>query len=194
LRYGVAKGASEHLVLTAHAAGTIPCTIVRPGDVYGPGSRAWLIEPLKLVRARSLILPDHGNGRFSPVYIDDLLAGTLLAATRPEGAGHVFTIAGGYSVPAKEFFGYHWRWAGRKGDVPGVSLANGVRLTAVLQRVNRMLGRVDEACPDSMYMLARRGGYSIDKARRLLGYDPQTTLEDGMRRSEQWLREIGELK
>jgi len=82
-----------------------------------------LIEGVGPVRARSLILPDHGNGRFSPVYIDDLLDGTLLAATRPEGAGHVFTIAGGYSVPAKEFFGYHWRWAGRKGDVPGVSLA-----------------------------------------------------------------------
>jgi len=37
-RYGVAKGASEHTVLAAHAAGEIDCTILRPGDVYGPGS------------------------------------------------------------------------------------------------------------------------------------------------------------
>jgi nucleoside-diphosphate-sugar epimerase len=193
-RYGVAKGASEHLVLSAHASGVIPCTIVRPTDVYGPGSRAWLVEPLKLVRAKTLVLPDHGNGRFSPVYIDDLLDGTVLAATRPEGAGQVFIVGGGYSVSCQEFFGYHWRWAGRTGKVSSVSLPLALRIAGAIQRFNRIRGKSDETCPDSVLMLARHGGYSIDKARRLLGYEPKVTLEDGMQRSERWLREIGELR
>ncbi len=79
-RYGVAKRNSEHVVLAAHAAGEIECTVVRPGDVYGPGSRAWLIEPLKMAKAGQLILPDGGRGVFTPVYIEDLLDGTMLAA------------------------------------------------------------------------------------------------------------------
>ena len=33
------KIASEQVVLQAHAAGEIECTVIRPGDVYGPGSR-----------------------------------------------------------------------------------------------------------------------------------------------------------
>ena len=193
-RYGVAKGASEHLVLAAHASGAIPCTIVRPTDVYGPGSRAWLIEPLKLVRARTLVLPGHGNGVFSPVYIDDLLDGTVLACTAPQGAGQIFTIGGGYTVSCREFFGHHWRWAGRKGEVPGVSLPLALRIAGAIQWFNRKRGKNDETCPDSVLMLARRGGYSIEKARRLLGFEPKVSFEEGMRRSEQWLREVGELR
>lgn len=191
--YGVSKGASEHLVLATHAAGRMACTVVRPGDVYGPGSRAWLLEPLKLVRAGAMLLPDHGRGRFSPVYIDDLLDGTLRAACLPQGAGQIFILGGGYSVSCAEFFSWHLRWAGRHGAPRGISLANGLRLTAALRWVNKRLGRRDEACPDAMYHLARRGGYSITKARELLGYAPQVDFTEGMRRSEAWLRETGEI-
>ena len=57
-----------------------------------------------------------------------------------------------------------------------------------------MLGRQDETGPDAMYMLARKGGYSIAKARELLGYAPQVGFAEGIKRSEAWLREIGEIK
>jgi nucleoside-diphosphate-sugar epimerase len=43
-------------------------------------------------------------------------------------------------------------------------------------------------------MFARKAGYSIEKARRLLGYQPKVDLATGLKRSEAWLREIGELK
>ena len=192
-RYGVAKGASEHAVLAAHAAGEIDCTIVRPGDVYGPGSRAWLIVPLQMCRAGMMTLPANGNGIFSPVYIDDLLDGTMLAAGLPAGCGHIFHIAGGATVTCREFFGNHWRWAGRKGDPRCLSTGMAVRITGAIQAVNRMLGRQDETGPDAMYMLARKGGYSIEKARRLLGYEPKVGLVLGLQRSEAWLREVGEI-
>ena len=61
-RYGVAKGASEHVVLAAHAAGEMNCTIVRPADVYGPGSRTWLIVPLEMCRKGVMTLPANGEG------------------------------------------------------------------------------------------------------------------------------------
>ena len=35
------KVASEQVVLQAHAAGEIACTVIRPGDVWGPRSRPW---------------------------------------------------------------------------------------------------------------------------------------------------------
>jgi nucleoside-diphosphate-sugar epimerase len=192
-RYGVAKGASEHLVLAAHAAGEIACTIIRPSDVYGPGSRAWITEPLKAIRAKTLLLPYHGQGRFSPVYIDDLLDGTLLAAGLPQGAGNIFIIGGGHTVSCEEFFGYHWRWAKRGGKPSGISFGTGVLLARIMRWVNQRLGKVDEVCPDTIYILARRGGYSIAKAREVLGYSPKMTLTEGMRRSEEWLRQTGEL-
>jgi nucleoside-diphosphate-sugar epimerase len=40
-------------------------------------------------------------------------------------------------------------------------------------------------------LLSRRGSYSIEKAHRLLGYEPQVRLADGMRRSEEWVKSKG---
>ena len=193
-RYGVAKGASEHAVLAAHAVGELVCTIVRPGDVYGPGSRAWLVVPLDMCRKGMMTLPANGKGLFSPVYIDDLLDGTMLAAGLDAGRGHIFHIAGGTSMSCLEYFSNHWRWAGKSGAIRCISTPMAVRLTGVIQGINRLLGRQDETGPDAMYMLARKGGYSITKARELLGYAPQVGFAEGIKRSEAWLREIGEIK
>jgi nucleoside-diphosphate-sugar epimerase len=193
-RYGVAKGASEHVVLAAHAAGEMNCTIVRPADVYGPGSRAWLTVPLEMCRKGLMILPANGEGLFSPVYIDDLLDGTLLSAGLDQGVGHIFHISGGHTVTCREFFTHHWHWAGRSGAPRCVSTAVAVALTGAIEKLNRLLGRQDETGPDAMYMLARKGGYSIAKARRLLGYAPGTDLAAGMKKSEAWLRETGAIK
>lgn len=39
--YADSKVAGEGLVFGAHARGEVPCTVVRPGDVYGPGHGFW---------------------------------------------------------------------------------------------------------------------------------------------------------
>lgn len=191
-RYGVTKGVSEHVVLAAHAAGEIACTIIRPGDVYGPGSRAWITEPLAMARKGRLLLPDGGRGTFTPVYIDDLLDGVMLAAGLDSGRGQIFILAGDGGVPCREFFAHHWRWAGRRGVPPGLPLAVARQVTRAVWELNRRLGKRDETCPDAILMLARPGAYSIDKARRLLGYAPKVSLAEGMRRSEAWLLGSGE--
>jgi nucleoside-diphosphate-sugar epimerase len=45
-----------------------------------------------------------------------------------------------------------------------------------------------------MLMFSRKGGYSIENARKHLGWEPQIKLSEGINRSEEWLREVGELK
>ncbi|MFP5431306.1 MAG: NAD-dependent epimerase/dehydratase family protein [Gammaproteobacteria bacterium] len=191
-RYGVGKGASEHVVLAAHAAGEIDCTIIRPGDVYGPGSRAWLLEPLHMAQRGRLLLPDGGKGTFTPVYVDDLLDGVMLAAGLAVASGQIFILWGNEPVSCREFFSHHWHWAGRKGSPPSLPLQPLLWLTWGVQQFNRLFRIQDETAPDTMLMFARPGGYSSEKARKLLGYQPKVGLAEGMRRSEVWLREIGE--
>jgi nucleoside-diphosphate-sugar epimerase len=66
-------------------------------------------------------------------------------------------------------------------------------LTHLIWRANRVFRINSEVTPDAMYMLARSGDISIAKARRLLGYEPKVTLEEGLRRSEDWLRVTGQI-
>ena len=180
------KIASEQAVLAAHAAGEIACTIVRPGDVYGPGSHFWTVTPVETIKQRRLMLPAMGRGHVSPVYVDDLVEGTMLAAGHPEAAGHVFTLAGGATVETRDFFGRYARMLGKSG-VPAAP-------TPVVLAMAATLGRVTgggEVTPAAVRYIARRGGYSIEKARTMLGYEPEVDLDEGMRRSEEWLRGEG---
>lgn len=191
--YGVAKGASEHLVLAAHASGKMDCRIIRPGDVYGPGSRAWVLEPLKMARSGKLLLPNGGRGVFTPVYIDDLIDGALLVAESETACGQIYILWGEQAVSCLDFFSHHWRWAGRSGQPRTLPLGLALKLAAAVQRVNRWFGIQDETCPDTLHAFNRKGGFNGRKAREELGFNPKTSLAEGMAKSEQWLREIGEL-
>lgn len=184
------KIASEHVVLAAHAAGRLETVVVRPGDVYGPGSQPWVLKPLALIRSGRFVLPARGRGVFSPVYVDDLVAGVLLAAEHPRAAGEIFTIGGGVGVPSAEYFGHLCRFAGRRGPLV-LPTAPAMALAGLNAAVCSALRRPSEANPVSMRYLTRRGTYSIEKAARVLGYAPQVDLAEGMRRTEVWLREQG---
>jgi len=48
---------------------------------------------------------------------------------------------------------------------------------------------VGEVNPNSIRYLTRTGTYSIEKARRLIGFEPRVDLEQGMNACEHWLRE-----
>jgi len=188
--YQDAKAASEHPVLAAHAAGEIACTIARPSDVYGPGSRPWILIPLEMMKKGMFLLPAHGRGVFAPIHVDDLVDGIVLAAGLPQGAGQIFNFAGP-AVPTGEFFSWHVRWAGKSGPPRSFSTPTAIRIASAVNRLTRLLGRPSEASAQSMLMLSKSHTVSTEKARRVLGWAPRVALEDGMRRTESWLREQG---
>jgi nucleoside-diphosphate-sugar epimerase len=182
LPYGDTKVAAEHLVLQAHAEGRAEVVVVRPGDVYGPGSRAWAVIPFERIAARRLVLPARGRGVFSPVHVDDLVEGIVLAGREPAAAGQVITLSGGIGVPTREFFAPYAELAGR--PLPAVPTPLAVGLTTALAP----LRLDDELTPFAARYLSRRGTYSIAKARRLLGWEPRVALADGLRETVEWLR------
>jgi nucleoside-diphosphate-sugar epimerase len=184
------KVAAEQVVLQAHAAGEAPCTIVRPGDVYGPGSRPWTALAVEQLRGRRMALPAFGRGEISPVFVDNLVDGVKRAAVTDAGVGHVFTLTDGRAVPTREFFGHYARMLGRRG-VPAAPTALVAALAGAVSATERMRGREPEVTPAAVGYLARRGTYSIAKARRVLGYEPAVDLDEGMRRTEAWLRTRG---
>ena len=183
--YADTKINGEAVVLGAHAAGVIDCTVIRPGDVYGPGSRPWVLIPLELIRKRLAILPNGGKGIFSPTYVQNLVSGITLTLSRPDARGQIFTLTDGVAVTCLEYF---QRLAqlinGRVRTVPtpvARSLARSVGTAT------RAFGGESELGDASLGMLLRTGTYSIEKAREVLGYDPAVDLDEGMKRVGAWL-------
>jgi 2-alkyl-3-oxoalkanoate reductase len=187
--YGDTKVAGEAVALAAHAAGRIDVTVLRPGDVYGPGSRPWVLIPLDLVRRRQALLPDRGRGIFSPVYVDNLVDATLLALSEPAARGQVFTITDGVGVTCADYFGRLAALVDGRVTLLPTAVARPIALA--VGTLTRAVGRESELSGPSVAMLLRRGTYSIEKARRSLGFEPVVDLDEGMRRVGAWLDEEG---
>lgn len=193
VHYVDTKIASEQVVLAAHAEGEMQCTIIRPGDVYGPGSRPWTIEPVRLLRAGQLVLPAGGRGLHSPVYVDDLVDGVVRASAVAAAAGRIFTVTGGRGVTIGDFFAHYSRMLGTN---PPRSVPYPIARTVarLMDGAAKLRGARSEITPAAIDYTMRRGTYSIARAREVLGYEPAVDLDEGMRRTEAWLRSTGLLQ
>jgi nucleoside-diphosphate-sugar epimerase len=100
----------------------------------------------------------------------------------------VITLSGGVGVETREFFGHYARMLGRR-SVPAVPTRVALAAAAAQDRFARMRGTVNEVTPAAVrYLALRRGTYSIERARGLLGWTPAVGVDEGMSRTEDWLR------
>lgn len=189
--YTDSKIAAEHAALAAHASGKIDVTVVRPSDVYGTES-AWIREPLNMMRARQFMLPNEGKGIFSPIHVDDLVAGTILAGEEGVGAGEIFILANG-GVTTQEFFSHHWRWLGREGAPPALPARLLKAIAGAGGGLARAIGAKTEMGPGAIAILTRRGTYATGKAERILGFKPKVGFGAGMASVEADLKKLGRI-
>ena len=186
--YVLTKLASEHAVLAAQASGGIEVVILRPGDVYGPGSRPWIIAPLEAIAKNQFMLPAKGEGFFRPVYVDDLIRGIDLAVRHPEAAGEIFNLSCEGYITTKEYFASHYQWLGKKGPML-VSTKVALAVSAIASKVADLMGNLNEASPATVAQLATKSWFSIKKAERILGWKPEISFEEGIKRSHQWAKD-----
>ena len=144
--------------------------------------------PLEAIRSNRFVAPARwARASSAPLYVDNLVDGVLLAADAPEAAGEVFTITDGAGVTCREFFGHYYRMLGKRRP-PVLPTPAAMGLVALPEAAARIGGADTEINRIGMRYLARTGTYSIEKARRVLGYEPEVGLDEGMRRTEAWLR------
>jgi len=62
-----------------------------------------------------------------------------------------------------------------------------------MEIVSKFAGKPPKITREAVGFLTREARFSIEKARRELGYQPRFSLEEGMKLTEQWLREAGYL-
>lgn len=177
------KSASDRL---ARRRGAV---VVRPGDVYGPGSIPWLVRPLELARAGQLSVPGRGDGIMLPIYVDDLVEALLAAAAR--GApGEAYTAWDGTPVSFHEYFTRVAAIAGAKPPrrLPRAALA---LAGSAIERWAAARGTAPAFTSRSATFVDRRGTVSNERARSELGWEPAIGLEEGLRRCAEWARAEG---
>ena len=162
--YGVTKLAAEHLCNLYAANWNVRTVSLRYFTVYGPRQR----PDMAFHRLLEAVLsggpfPLYGDGSAVRdfTFVNDAVAANLAAADRDIEPGTVVNVAGGSSIAMRDLLEL-------AGDVVGAPVEI-------------------ESLPDQPGDVARTGG-TIDRAQRLLGWEPATDLRAGLTAQADWHR------
>jgi nucleoside-diphosphate-sugar epimerase len=173
---------AERQVLQLNNPPNFGVTIVRGGDIYGPGADLWIVEPLKLMRKKFFALVNGDRSKIDRVYVDNLIDGVFLAAEK-ECYGQIFNITDGSRTSLSQFYN-------RLADIAGEPKPASVPFFAA-KTAAKTVGQQMGILPESIDFMNRPHTCSIEKASRLLGYQPRVSLDEGMAITARWLREMG---
>jgi nucleoside-diphosphate-sugar epimerase len=163
-------------------------TVLRPAEVYGPRNHSWTTLPVSLAKRGLPVLIDGGHGLAHPVYIDNMIDAYLAAALQPEAIGQAFTISDG-DIEWREFFGRYAIMAGRR---PRSIPAAFVWLSALFAEIGAKITLQPPTYRRSLIsFVTGRAQLSTVKAQQLLNWSPHVSIDEGLKRTETWLKETG---
>lgn len=163
--YGALKFAGEKIVIAYKQVFDLDYTIIRPSALYGPGCVSRRVSQIFIESAlvgSKLRVDGDGDERIDFSYVDDVVDGTVRAIAAPAARNEIFNITAGQAR----------------------SLADLISL------VQEHFPEVEVEFVERDALRPYRGTLSIDKARRLIGYEPATTLEAGLDRYVAWYRDL----
>jgi len=191
--YAKTKWAAEQIVVAGGHAGMSP-VILRPRAVFGEGDRA--IFPRLLKVAGCGWFPRIGDGRalIDTTYVGNLADAVVAAlALAPAGAARVFNITNGEPMPVQDLLQRLFHAL----DMPVRTIHLPRRAAVLLGALAEGVAHLRPGCPEPR--LSRYGvgvlGYAqtldISAARRVLGYQPRVSIDEGLRRFAAWWKAHG---
>jgi UDP-glucose 4-epimerase len=175
--YGFSKLTGEVYCRAAHDEHGLPFTICRPFNAYGPGEMpdaepgiAHAVPDLinkVLSGQRPLQIFGSGEQTRTLTHIDDIADGVVAAMSSPAGLNEDFNISAARELTVAEIARIVWETCGEDPDAFEL-----------------------EHLPTFTVDVQRRWP-SVEKAKRLLGWEARIEVEDGIAATVRWLRERG---
>lgn len=160
-QYGIMKLAGEWLVKDYARRTGMEYVIIRPSAVYGPlDVEDRVVAKFMLTAMRGGTLRVNGAGEtLDFTYVDDAADGIVAAALEVGAANDTYNITKSHSVS----------------------------LLQAAQMVVGIVGKGSIQVKDKDADFPSRGALNIDRARRVLGFDPKVDVEEGFRAYYHWL-------
>ena len=160
--YGEAKLSAERMVKHYHSQYGINYAIVRPSGVYGPGDMEDRVLSKFFRRAMNneTIEVHDGDNRVDFTYVEDTASGIIKAALS--------------DVSNKSF---------------NITAGNATSLRTAAEKIIALTGSKSNIVDTGANQLyPKRGTLDITRAKDLLGYQPKTLFDEGLKKYYEWLR------
>ncbi len=163
--YGALKYGGEKLVIAHNQVFDTPYTIVRPSALYGErcvSRRVGQAFIENAMRGMRLTVNGDGSDALDFTYIEDLIQGVLRSIALPEARNQIFNMTYGGARTLNQMVDLV------KSEFPDIEIIHNPR---------------DGLMPE-------RGTLSVDKAKRLIGYEPKFPLEKGFIQYINWYKQL----
>ena len=190
--YERTKVAAERLVRELGAERSLPYTIVRPADVYGPRD----LRLLKLFRGVStgrFPFFGSGEGRRHMIYVDDVVSGFFRACERDGARGESFILAGPKAYTLRDLVAEVQAATGSPRYGMRLPLKPMLGLAAVVEDISRALGVDPPIYRRRMDFFWSDSEFDTTHARQGLDWAPRVDLPEGIRRTLEDYRRSGAL-
>lgn len=186
-RYGTSKLKAE----TSLEIGGIPYIIFRCTGVYGPHERDYYLM-FKSIAAGIDFSVGYRRQMLTFIYVEDL-ARAIYDALEKAPANRKYIISEDRAYTQKEFRTIVARKLGKKHVLPVVAPIWVLRcVCAVSGLIGKLKGKPMTLNPDKYRIMKQRNWQAdISAARADFGFDPSTSLEQGVSASVDWYRQAG---
>ena len=163
--YAISKLAAEHLSHSYYSEFNVPVTSIRPFNIYGPGQVGEGAVHTFIQRAlnnEEILIHGDGDQVRSWCYVDDIVDAIMLCIENKNAIGEVFNIGN------------------PRGTITILSLAEKIvdlcNSGSKIRFVPKPYVDVQLRIPD------------IEKSKKILGYAPKVSLEEGLQRTIEWYK------
>jgi NAD dependent epimerase/dehydratase len=165
--YSASKIGADKLAESFYCAFELPVVTIRPFNTYGPRQSARAVIPTIITQAltRESIHLGNQNTRRDFTFVQDTVAGLMKAVDVPGVDGKVFNLGTGCEITIGELAQKIIHKTGRQVEIT----ADPVRLRPERSEVMRLLS-------------------DNSLARKTLGWTPEVSLDDGLDRTIEWIK------
>ncbi|MGD9855525.1 MAG: NAD-dependent epimerase/dehydratase family protein, partial [Planctomycetaceae bacterium] len=168
----------------------VPALALRPGFIYGPRDRTVLPRIIERMREGKASYIGDDQTLLNNTYVGNLVDAVFLALDRHDLVGEFFNIRDERLVTKREFFETIAELGGLPKPTREIPLGLAKPLATVWEWVWRTIGM--ESAPLLSQATVKFLGYnlefSIDKAKKQLGYRPRVDFKEGMKTTMDWFR------
>jgi len=187
--YGTTKAEAEKLVLSYPQ---LPAVIIRISETFGPGDRR-LLKLFKGIKKRLFFVIGSGRNLHHLIYIDDLIAGLLLAASVETAVGNTMVLAGKEPLSTRQMVETLAKILGVEMRRWRVPLWPFLILATVMEGVLKPLGIQPPLHRRRMDFFKKSFVFKQEAARQLLGFVPKVSFNQGAAETAKWYEQMGYL-
>lgn len=186
--YDHTKLQGENTALKSAADG-METIVIRPGWVYGPGDRR-TFKLIKAIAKKHFILVTKGDIWQTPIFIDDLIKGTILCAEKGQ-SGEIYHLAGKEVLTVKKIIDHIGEAAGV--NIPSFPLPLPLvkSVAFLLEKAFYIFKKEAPLTRGKLAFFIYPKPLSIDKSSHDLGFDPKTDFATGIKKTVRWYQEQG---